>query len=104
MTVPVRFNHMQAAQAILARIAFSGESLTDWREDQGIDTDALERLTGESSDDTVDEIEEFLRDGNEFSTAQLRDFLVREGMTMFQVGWICAKRAEQREREPAPAT
>lgn len=91
----ITYNHIQAAQARLAQIAFTSDGdLSPWRRQQGIAADALEQASGESADDTIEEIEAILAEGGEFTTAQLREFLMREFESAFQIGLICRERQD----------
>lgn len=101
VVLTVEYRHIQAASAALAQVAFSGRDLAAWRTGQGIEDDDLERAAAESAQDTLDEIEDLVEKGISFDADQLREFIMREYMTAFQVGWICRSRAEQRDPEPA---
>lgn len=102
----VTYNHVQAATAILSRIAFSGGEDSDpaatlavWRATEGFDNDALERAARESARDSIDEIEAAIRDGESFTTEQLGEYLEREFLTALQIGWIVRARHEKRAEE-----
>lgn len=101
----VSANHIEAAATILVQIAFSGGEgsdpearLAQWREQDGIEDGALEGAARRSADESVEEIEESIREEEAFSTPQLHEYLMREYMTAFQVGWIARARHEKRER------
>lgn len=91
----ITYNRIQAAQARLAQIAFSsGGDLSAWRRQQGIEMGALEQASGESADDTIEEIEAMIAEGGEFALSQLREFLMREFESAFQVGLVCRERED----------
>jgi hypothetical protein len=97
----VEYEHIQAAQLALGRVVLSGRDLSAWRTQQGITDEDLDRAVAESAADTLDEIEDMLDHEMPVGPEQLREFLLRDGLTWFQIGWICRSRAE-REAEPAP--
>jgi hypothetical protein len=101
----VALSHIQAAEAILTRIAFSGGEDSDteatlalWRVSEGIDEGALEAAARASAMGTMREIEEIIQDGGEVTPQQLFEFFEREYMTAWHIAWITAKRSEIRAR------
>lgn len=104
MTVEAR--HIQAAAAILARIAFSrgedsdpAETLRLWRKSEGVADGVVEQASLESAQETVEEIEQVIAEGGEIGLHNIRDFLQREYETAWQLGWICRARRDSRSEE-----
>lgn len=98
----VTLGHIQAAEAILTRIAFSrGEgadpaaTLEMWRKTEGFDEGVLEAAARESADGTLAEIEEALDDGEPFTTGLVRQFIEREYLTAAQIFWIVRARQDK---------
>jgi hypothetical protein len=97
-------NHIQVAASVLARIAMSGGEGADaearlayWRETEGID--GVEVWAAESTDETIDEIREMIEESGAFSLERFAEFLMRDSMAGFQIGWIAARRYEKRLRD-----
>lgn len=98
-------NHIEAATTILNQIAFSGGEGSDpqvtlarWRRTEGLDDMALEAAARESSNETIEEIEQAIEDGRSFSTEQLREYIEREYLVAFQVGWVTRARYDTRAK------
>lgn len=97
-TISTTYNTINSAGATLAGLAFGGTDLAVWRERQGIVNDDLEQAARESARDTVEEIETAIENGQEFTTEQLVEYLVREYEAAFQIGWVCHERVERKRR------
>jgi hypothetical protein len=95
-------NHIEAAGAVLSRIAFSGgegaepsERLTMWRAQEGFAPGQLEEVASESADDTVEELERIMRDSGTLTMEQIKSALEREHLHAFQIGFVVASRRQR---------
>lgn len=106
----VGLNHIQVAGRLLDRIAASGGegqemmTLMRWRESVGIETGSLEIESVRSAEESVDEIRLMAEEGYEISYPQIAEFLAREFMAGFQVGFIVAARQIARRAEQEPSS
>lgn len=97
--------HIEAAEAILARIAFSAgedvepeETLGVWRIAEGIEEGALEAAADASARGTMAEIEQLIQDGAALTPQDLFAYIEREYLHAFQLGWIVRARADVRRQ------
>lgn len=103
----VSLNHIQAANAKLAQIAFArgqdsdpAETLVLWRASEGFEQDALEQAARESAAETVEEIRA-LTEQRQVSLETLVEFFERDFMHAFDLGFVVRARAEARAKEKA---